>query len=631
METPVKKKWYHNIKYQKGLWFHLIGIGALIWFLVRVVPAPHRAKYPCQQASLAIAVGYMAFWTGLFYVLVRWFRASRNKISKAVPSLFVIFLLMFSVSGMVFATQYYAQQTTMELSTTGFLWTPIPNEPIGTPKGANPGRVVWVWDPDATEKELTGFWWQTENNNQTVLDTMMADGLRRLAGTTTDTDAWDVLFHYFNTVHGNGDHGYQPGETIAIKINMNNGYFEDYTNEIDDVDANPFVVKALLRQLVNVAGVPQENIVVFDSSRKLMNWFYNRVYYVTYPADVLVPEFPGVHFVDSTGGETGREKVVASTEKVYFADGTCEYRTLPTVVTNATYLINMPITKRHAGDRVTLAGKNLFGTWVEPVVDVHEYNEIGYSQMGNPAPQVDLLGHQQLGLKTLLLIGDGTYACRYGNSDISKFQMYPFNNDWMSSLFFSQDAVAVDSVMYDFLYSEGTGPSEGAQNYIHQAAEPSANVYDPEHDGIFLSDSLGVHEHWNEQVDIFSLERYVGPSENGIDYIALGEEHAAPAITITKPLEKTLYLFGKELKFMPYMPNAIVIGGITVETVVHDQNIGVEKVEFYLDDKLQTTDTEAPYTWSWKRPSLFTHTISCVITLNNQQTMSDSMTAWKIL
>jgi hypothetical protein len=44
--------------------------------------------------------------------------------------------------------------------------------------------------------------------------------------------------------------------------------------------------------------------------------------------------------------------------------------------------------------------------------------------------------------------------------------MYPFNGDWTNSLFFSQDPVAMDSVMYDFLFAEGTNPSEASQNYI---------------------------------------------------------------------------------------------------------------------------------------------------------------------
>jgi hypothetical protein len=406
------------------------------------------------------------------------------------------------ISGVGFTVNFLVSQPVQS-------WNPIPKEPIGTPQGANPGRLVWVWNPDATEEELTGYWWNKENNNQEVIDQMYSDGLQQLAGVDDDNDAWDILFHYFNIEHGKGDVGYQPGEKISIKINMNNGYFDPYTSEYDDVDANPYVVKALLRQLCNVVGVTEEDITVYDASRKHMNWFYNRVYYEEYLADPLVPEFPDVHFVDTDGGAEGREQVVTSGERVYFAAGSCAYRTLPTVVTEADYMINMPITKRHVAERVTLAGKNWFGTWMEDVYPVHNYHTLGFSQMGNPAPQADLVAHERLGGNTLLLIGDGTYACRYGNSDISKFEMYPFNGDWMSSLFFSQDSVALDSVMFDFFMVEGTGggPSEGAQNYLHQQAEPPENLYDPENDGEYVSESMGVHEHWDSTENILSVEK----------------------------------------------------------------------------------------------------------------------------
>lgn len=614
-----------NAKNLKGLWFHLVGIACILWFLIRVVPAPHRARYPCQQMSIIVALGYIAFWGALFSGLSLWIRRAKWKTSKAIPTILVIFIILLSVSGAVFAFNYYNNG-----NRTGD-WDPIPKEPIGTPKGVNPGRVVWVWNPFSTEKELTGYWWEAANNDQEIIDQMYSDGIQALAGEEDDFTAWDSLFKHYNEAHGNGNVSYQSGEKIAIKINMNNGYNGPYTSEKDDVDANPYVIKALLHQLINVVGVAQEDITVYDASRKLMDWFYNRVYYEEYPSTPLVPEFPDVHFVDSHGGASGRERVVASAERIYFADGSCEYRTLPTIVAEATYLINMPITKRHVAERVTLAGKNWFGTWMEDVASVHDYHEIGFSAMGNPAPQADLFAHEELGGKTLLLIGDGTYGCRYGNSDISHFQMYPFNDDWMSSLFFSQDPVAIDSVMYDFLHAEGTGggPSEGAQNYLHQAAEPPSGVYDPENDGVFLSESLGVHEHGDTTIDIFSIERYSGTTGNGIDYTPIGEEYSYPAITIRKPKEKHLYIAGNELRYLSYLPKTIILGKIDVEAEVNGIYDEVEKVEFYIDDQLKYTDYEDPYEWSWEQRSFFRHDVETKVFFDDNTSAIDNVVVWK--
>jgi hypothetical protein len=498
---------------------------------------------------------------------------------------------------------------------------------MGVPTGANPGRVVWEWNPNATEQNLTGYWWDQQNNNQQALDQMVSQGIEQLSGTSNDTLAWETLFTYFNQAHGNGNVSYQPGEKIALKLNFNNalgGSGDPYKQEDNDRDASPYVVKALLRQLVNVVGVPQDDITIFDASRPIPDWFYNRLYYETYPADPLVPEFHSIHYVDSTGGATGREQVAASTTKMYFADGTI--RTLPAQVAEAKYIIDMPILKRHPLNYgVTLSGKNFFGSFIEPVSDIHPYHLSGLI-MGNPAPQVDLFAYKNLGGKTLLFLGDGTFATTNDHKTISKFLMYPFNNDWTNSLLFSQDPVAIDSVMYDFLYTEGANPCEGSQNYLHQAAVPLPNTYDPEHDGVYLSTSLGVHEHWDPTVNIFSANRYSGPVGHGIDFVACGAQYANPGVMITTPQEKHLYLFGNDKgKF----PVTLIIGKITVEAQINGVVGTIQKVEFYKDNNLQETDTEAPYTWSWNSRSFFRHTIKTVAYLDATNTLSSQITAWK--
>lgn len=511
-----KRRILNNMKNMKGIWFHLAGIACLIWFIIRVLPKPDRIRYPCQQIASSLALGYITFWavlwSGVFVGLRLWIKRVKYKTATVIPVLLIIGVLIFSASSNVYADIFINEKKTIES------WTPAAKNPIGVPTGANPGRVVWVWDADATEENLTGYWWFIENNNQYVLDNMVSEGVQNLAGSDNDSDAWDILFRYFNQQHGKGNISYQPGEKIAIKINLNNCYFMDnfldYYNEDAERDASPYVVKSLLKQLINIVGVNQSDITVFDTSRAMANWFYNRLYYKYYPDSILIPEFPDVKYMDRMGQDSGREKAVASDIRVYLAEGTCEYRTLPTVVVEADYLINMPILKRHPIPQdtpggVTLSGKNFFGTWVEDVVDVHPYHKSGLI-LGNPTIQTDLLAHEQLGVKTILYLGDGIYPTKIDHSTIDKFNMYPFNGDWTNSLFFSQDPVAIDSVMFDFLYTEGTNPIEGSQNYLHQSAEPILNEYDPEGDGIFLDHSLGVHEHWDTSVNIFSHERYTG-------------------------------------------------------------------------------------------------------------------------
>ena len=190
MALICKRKFYSKLKNLKGLWFHIVGIACLIWFVIRVFPAPHRSQYPCQQISLSIALGYITFWSILFYGVRTWFKKVKTKTFAIIPSIAVVFLLFFSMSSMVLGVNYQNPNLNN--------WTPISKDPMGDPIGINPGRVVWTWNPDATERELSGYWWMEENNNQTVINDMFSKGIKSLTDESSDEAAWDTLFKFFN-------------------------------------------------------------------------------------------------------------------------------------------------------------------------------------------------------------------------------------------------------------------------------------------------------------------------------------------------------------------------------------------------------------------------------------------------
>jgi len=87
-----------------------------------------------------------------------------------------------------------------------------------------------------------------------------------------------------------------------------------------------------------------------------------------------------------------------------------------------------------------------------------------------------------------------------------RWKLTPFKNDWPNSLFASQDAVAIESVVLDFALTEW--PDAPDMMYSDYAMEemalannpPSRTIYDPERDGTTLT-SLGVTEHWNNPID----------------------------------------------------------------------------------------------------------------------------------
>ena len=85
--------------------------------------------------------------------------------------------------------------------------------------------------------------------------------------------------------------------------------------------------------------------------------------------------------------------------------------------------------------------------------DLHP--NISQPELGVYRTLVDLMGHPHIGGRTILYLVDGLYAGRHPKS-LSPIELRtaPFNDDSSSSLFVSQDPVAIDSVGFDFLWTE---------------------------------------------------------------------------------------------------------------------------------------------------------------------------------
>jgi sugar lactone lactonase YvrE len=204
---------------------------------------------------------------------------------------------------------------------------------------------------------------------------------------------------------------------------------------------------------------------------------------------------------------------------VYWADPNSNSATnkdyVPNAFKNAAYVINFANLKGHYNQAgITVCGKNHYGSlnrtpsYITGYYDLHLKQMASVPGMGHYRNLVDLMGHPHLGGKTVLYLVDGLYPNKHSQNWLHdfpyKWQQSPFNNDWASSFFASQDPVAIDSVAFDLIYNEW--PTEwpgydGADDYLHEAslapASPSGYSYDPDGDGNALT-SQGVHEHWND-------------------------------------------------------------------------------------------------------------------------------------
>jgi 6-phosphogluconolactonase len=413
---------------------------------------------------------------------------------------------------------------------------------IGEAKGIHPGRVVWVHDPDATDWEGPGHGhpWQDGHTDPSACDQMMSKAIRALTGEATDAGAWDALFRYHNKTHGKGEVGYKVGQKITIKVNLvgfirTHGGVNPQTYNLDSLrdymNTSPQMIASLLKQLTQTVGARPSDIAVGDGLAYFANEYY----------DMIHKQFPDVTYLDCKGG-SGRTPWELSTVPLYWSSRPQGVKQdyVPKAFAAAEYLINFANLKAHTGAGVTLCAKNHYGSLrrLPPEQGYYDLHKSGFNRgIGQYRNLVDLMGHAQIGGKTLLYLLDGLYSGVHPRDEApKKWASAPFNGDWTSSLFASQDPVAIDSVGVDFLQVDlkEVACLPGTDDYLHEAAlasnPPSGTFYDPDHAGdtVRLA-SLGVHEHWNNPNDK-QYSRNLG-KDRGIELVQVRADTAGPLRT----------------------------------------------------------------------------------------------------
>ncbi len=394
------------------------------------------------------------------------------------------------------------------------------HEPYGTGIGAMPGRVVWAHDPDSVEWDGNGYWWNPGNFDEAAILTMVNDSIASLGGKATASDGWTALFE----AHNGGD-GYRAGQKIAIKANINGSavFDNDTSGETRMSYTNPVLLKVLLRSLVEEAGVDPSDITVYDVSRLFPDYVVEMC---------TEGNLKGIQFVGRNNGVADKN---APIHWSYEFSGNVNY--LPTCVTEAEYVINLANLKGHSYG-ITLCGKNHFGSFINgnamyPPQGANLHQWLSRSEMGIYSPLADLMANYHLGEKTVLYMLDALICATSEGSSVTrkntKWQLTPFNGDYTSSIFVSQDPVAIDSVGADFLINEPTVTSNNGvlrdnptvENYLHEAGlagnPPSGTVYMNGNGN--KVDNLGVHEHWNNSMDK-QYSRNLGKDE-GIELMYL--------------------------------------------------------------------------------------------------------------
>jgi len=551
---PLRKNWYRNIQFwlknrklPDKVLLILLGIVSTIWFFCRVIPKPSRAAYPCVRAVAPFMSGFVIYLLSLggISLTIRKFSDNIRKPFSVTTVILIFILFLFTGINISSDTSFASsQEKVLKGPQDGA------NTPFGKARGIKPGVVVWAWNPEATNEnckntiENYDWFFSPANTDSKVVGTMVSDAIIKVGGNSDLPKSWDALFKQHNkTVHGK-KRGYTEGEKVFIKINQgtaswalskedqNNGYA--VPREIKQgqrrgrftgaTETSPYIVLELLRELVNNAGVRQEDIYVGDPIAHIFGHNY----------EAWHSEFPNVKYIDKFSEQFSRTLIRPTEKELLFYSDKKQADKLFDIIEQANYMINVASLKPHGSAGISLTSKNHFGShtrrsashlhyalvaplWEESPRQVGKASNGGYRKY---RVLVDLMGSKYLGQNTMLFIVDGLYG---GGSDETKgpvkYYMAPFNNDWSNSIFMSQDQVALESVCYDFLRSEWNGINEhnaansvfeegpnmyGVDDHLHQAADssnwPEGIAYDPDKSGRPLK-SLGVHEHWNNMAD----------------------------------------------------------------------------------------------------------------------------------
>jgi len=448
--------------------------------------------------------------------------------------------------------------------------------PAGTGIGVHPGRVTWAHHPEVFDWNGSGYWWLRKNYDEDIVRQMLTDSLCQLAGKENINDALDALFRDFNKRKTGEEKGYTAGEKIVIKANMNvTGNGDADNKSIGGYYPAPVTMLTLLKLLVEF-GVAPEDITLIDPSRNIPTYI-----------QLLLSggQLDGIRF----GGFN--DDVEADTAKPirwshdFSEDNWPDYDGYATVnptfwpecVTEATYMINLFNLRGHTLAGFTASAKNHFGTvmpahakddgtFVFPkhfrtgppsYSGIHHYVaaldyfgtptelwDLPKRDMGTYSVLVDLTSNADAGGKTFLYLCDALAATLTQGSSLTldeKWLSAPFGDGtkagagWPCSFFASQDPVAIDSVVLDFLLAEKAAAEavgdtkwdsvlpdgHTADNSLVEAAladcAPSGTVYQDGYGNPV--GSLGVHEHWNNAADK-QYSRNLGKDE-GIELIPI--------------------------------------------------------------------------------------------------------------
>ncbi|MBC7081025.1 MAG: right-handed parallel beta-helix repeat-containing protein [Thermoplasmatales archaeon] len=225
---------------------------------------------------------------------------------------------------------------------------------------------------------------------------------------------------------------------------------------------------------------------------------------------------------------------------------------------------------------------------------------------------------------------DGIWLCFSTNNTISNCNVYSNNDDgiWIEK---SSD----NTITYSNIYNntdDGIVAYEASNTQVHYCniyGNADYGIYNYNEEKVYQVDA--TYNWWGHASGPYhpTLNPF-GKGDNVSKNVLFKPWLEAPyeislTVSVVKP-RNALYIFDREIISLRI---PVIIGGITIEATA-SSTIGIEKVEFYIDNVLKFTDTSEPYSWKWDERAIGMHEIKVIAYNSIAQTAEDRINVFII-